>query len=59
MVIFLLNVVDAIVAPFKRKRPSPPNAHRRFYKQGFMTNEIEALQSIFHNEDSQRTKKRK
>ncbi len=54
---FLSKFLGKFASPLKRK--SRPNAHRRFYKQGFMTNEIEALQSIFYNEDSQLPKNRK
>jgi hypothetical protein len=57
---FLMSIVAALTAPFKRLRPvSKPNPNRHSYKLGFMADEIEALQSIFHRDDSQRPKKDK
>jgi hypothetical protein len=57
--VFLSSVVDTLVKPLIRNRPSKQNAHRRFYKQGVMTNEIEALQSSSRGEDKQLTSKPK
>ena len=55
----LSSLVGKYISPLRRKRKSPTTAHRRFYKQGFMTNEIEALQSIFRTQSSQHTDKPK
>lgn len=51
---FLSNFIAKFASPLKRK--SHPNAHRRFYKQGLMTHEIEALQSTFHDKDKPKPK---
>jgi hypothetical protein len=53
----LSNIVTTLTKPLKRNRRPKPNQHRRFYKQGFMANEIEALQSIFRGEDTHHTPK--
>jgi hypothetical protein len=60
VVTFLLSIVVSLLTPFKRKRrTSKHSPNRRFYKHGFMADEIEALQSIFHSDDVQRSKKKK
>ena len=60
VITFLMSIVIALVSPFKRsRRSSKRSSNRRFYKHGFMVDEIEALQSIFHSDDVQHRKKRK
>jgi len=55
-----MRIVVALVTPFKRvHRTSKPSPSHHFYEQGFTAHEITALQSIFHNEDTQRSKKDK
>jgi len=60
VVTFLTSIVTVFVSPFRRmRRPSKRSPNRHFYKHGFMADEIEALQSIFHSKDVQRPKKHK
>ncbi len=60
VVTFLMSKIISLVTPLKRSSlSSNHNPNRRFYKQGFMADEIEALQSIFHSENAQRSRKNK
>jgi len=51
---FLSNFIAKFAHPLKHKSSS--NAHSHFYKYGFMTHEIEALQSTFHSKDKPKPK---
>jgi hypothetical protein len=59
VITLVMNIIIAITSPLRRSQRSTQNrVNRRFYKQGFMTDEIKALQSIFHKEAEPHPKKR-
>ncbi len=60
VVTFLMSKIASLITPVKHPASSPKvSPNRRFYKQSFMTDEIEALQSIFHSEEANRRRKNK
>jgi hypothetical protein len=58
---FLMSVVSTITTPIRRVRRSakPKPNHQHFYQHGFMADEIKALQSIFHSDDVESSKKKR
>ncbi len=54
------DLINKVIAPFKQpRRPSNRSLNAHFYKQGFMADEIEVLQSIIRSQDKQHAKKNK
>ncbi len=55
ILVFLLGIAVSVISPFKRSSPQrkrQPKMSRLFYKHGFMTDEIDALESILDSQDS-------
>lgn len=60
MMRFLLTLAHTLFVPFKETHQiAKVNAHSRFYKQGFMSHEVDALQSIFHGKAPHQPPKQK
>ena len=59
-VVMLLGLAVSLISPGKRgRRTRRKSDHRRFYGQGFMADEIDALESILDSEYLQRSRRRK
>jgi hypothetical protein len=58
--IMLLGLAVSMIAPGKRmRRASRSGRHRRFYRQGFMVDEIDALESVLDSENLRRPPRRR
>ncbi|MEZ4669344.1 MAG: hypothetical protein R3E39_15675 [Anaerolineae bacterium] len=58
--VLLLGLAVSLVTPARRKRrKNRSGSYQRYYRHGFMADEIDALESILDSEDMKQSRRRR